>query len=143
MEGLPLLSAVLPSQRFRAFVELVAGDDELCATPELVRGAAACGDQVALLLRAVQLGAPPTSQLLEALRGSHAQLLASPTPQSVAVLCRMVKEGLAPTQALLKCRHSVLTEDLINEPGQPTRQALEQVLDFLDERLSTGPRADG
>ena len=32
--------------------------------------------------------------------------------------------------------HSVLTEDLVDEPGQPTRAALEQVLDFLDERLS-------
>lgn len=32
--------------------------------------------------------------------------------------------------------HSVLTEDLIDEPGQPTRAALEQVLDFLDERLA-------
>jgi hypothetical protein len=30
----------------------------------------------------------------------------------------------------------VLTEDLIDEPGQPTRAALEQVLDFLDERLA-------
>mgnify|MGYP003557234604 FL=1 len=34
--------------------------------------------------------------------------------------------------------HSVLTEDLIDEPGQPTRAALEQVLDFLDERLAVG-----
>jgi len=33
--------------------------------------------------------------------------------------------------------HSVLTEDLIDEPGQPTRAALEQVLDFLDERLGS------
>jgi dienelactone hydrolase len=32
--------------------------------------------------------------------------------------------------------HSVLTEDLIDEPGQPTREALDQVLDFLDERLA-------
>lgn len=32
--------------------------------------------------------------------------------------------------------HSVLTEDLIDEPGQPTRAALEQVLDFFDERLA-------
>jgi dienelactone hydrolase len=32
--------------------------------------------------------------------------------------------------------HSVLTEDLVDEPGQPTRAALEQVLDFLDERLA-------
>jgi dienelactone hydrolase len=34
--------------------------------------------------------------------------------------------------------HSVLTEDLVDEPGQPTRAALEQVLDFLDERLAAG-----
>lgn len=32
--------------------------------------------------------------------------------------------------------HSVLTEDLVDEPGQPTRDALDQVLDFLDERLA-------
>lgn len=32
--------------------------------------------------------------------------------------------------------HSVLTEDLVDEPGQPTREALEQVLDFLDDRLA-------
>ena len=36
--------------------------------------------------------------------------------------------------------HSVLTEDLIDEPGQPTRDALEQVLDFLDERLGAPER---
>lgn len=31
--------------------------------------------------------------------------------------------------------HSVLTEDLIDEPGQPTHDALNQVLDFFVERL--------
>jgi dienelactone hydrolase len=31
--------------------------------------------------------------------------------------------------------HSVLTEDLVDEPGHPTRDALEQVLGFLHERL--------
>lgn len=31
--------------------------------------------------------------------------------------------------------HSVLTEDLVDEEGQPTHDALEQVLGFLDERL--------
>ncbi len=31
--------------------------------------------------------------------------------------------------------HSVLTEHLIDEPGQPTRVALDQVLDFFRERL--------
>jgi len=31
--------------------------------------------------------------------------------------------------------HSVLTEDLIDEPGQPTHEALHQVLDFFVERL--------
>lgn len=34
--------------------------------------------------------------------------------------------------------HSVLTEDLVDEPGHPTREALERVLEFLDQRL--GPR---
>ena len=33
--------------------------------------------------------------------------------------------------------HSVLTEHLIDEPGQPTRQALDQVLDLFRSRLLT------
>lgn len=33
--------------------------------------------------------------------------------------------------------HSVLTEDLVEEEGQPTHEALVAVLDFLDERLGT------
>lgn len=33
--------------------------------------------------------------------------------------------------------HSVLTKDLVDEPGQPTREALDLVLDFLSERLLT------
>jgi len=32
--------------------------------------------------------------------------------------------------------HSVLTEDLIDEAGQPTRAALDRVLDFLEQRLA-------
>lgn len=36
--------------------------------------------------------------------------------------------------------HSVLTVDLVNEPGHPTRGALDRVLAFLDERLhGAGP----
>lgn len=31
--------------------------------------------------------------------------------------------------------HSVLTRDLVDEPGHPTREALERVLAFFDERL--------
>lgn len=31
--------------------------------------------------------------------------------------------------------HSVLTEDLVDDPDHPTRQALDQVLEFLSERL--------
>ena len=31
--------------------------------------------------------------------------------------------------------HSVLAEDLLDEPGQPTHEALEQVLQFLRDRL--------
>ena len=33
--------------------------------------------------------------------------------------------------------HSVLTEHLIDEPGQPTRQALDQVLDLFRTKLLT------
>lgn len=35
--------------------------------------------------------------------------------------------------------HSVLTEDLVDEPGHPTREALDRVLDFLRERLLADP----
>ena len=35
--------------------------------------------------------------------------------------------------------HSVLTEDLVDEPGHETRQALEQVLDFFSDRLELAP----
>jgi hypothetical protein len=35
-----------------------------------------------------------------------------------------------------KMAHSVLTEDLVDEPGHPTRAALERVLAFLHERLT-------
>jgi len=34
-----------------------------------------------------------------------------------------------------KIAHSVLTNDLVDEPGHPTRDALERVLTFFDERL--------
>jgi dienelactone hydrolase len=38
--------------------------------------------------------------------------------------------------------HSVLTEDLVDEPGHPTRAALDQVLDFFRDRLrSRGSQA--
>lgn len=41
-----------------------------------------------------------------------------------------------------KAAHSVLTEDLIDEPGQPTREALDQVLQFFRDRLQvTSPQA--
>jgi hypothetical protein len=33
--------------------------------------------------------------------------------------------------------HSVLTRDLIDEPGEPTRAAVDQVLDLLRTRLLT------
>jgi dienelactone hydrolase len=34
-----------------------------------------------------------------------------------------------------KIAHSVLTEDLVDEPGHPTREALDRVLSFFGERL--------
>jgi hypothetical protein len=35
----------------------------------------------------------------------------------------------------MKNPHSVLTEHLIDEPGEPTRDALEQVLEFVRARV--------
>ncbi|MFI9155894.1 dienelactone hydrolase family protein [Streptomyces sp. NPDC053367] len=37
----------------------------------------------------------------------------------------------------LRAPHSTLTEHLVDEPGQPTREALDRVLDHLGERLLT------
>jgi hypothetical protein len=34
-----------------------------------------------------------------------------------------------------KRAHSVLTEHLVDEPGNPTRQALDQVLDLFQRKL--------
>jgi dienelactone hydrolase len=39
-----------------------------------------------------------------------------------------------------KAAHSVLTEDLVDEPGHPTRDALDQVLSFYKERLHPAER---
>ncbi|HZM41612.1 MAG TPA: dienelactone hydrolase, partial [Acidimicrobiales bacterium] len=36
-----------------------------------------------------------------------------------------------------KRAHSVLTRDLVDEPGHPTRDALDQVLDLFRKRLLT------
>ncbi len=45
-----------------------------------------------------------------------------------------------------KTAHSVITNELVDEPGHPTRVALDRVLAFLRERLevaeSPGPTAD-
>lgn len=38
-----------------------------------------------------------------------------------------------------RAAHSVLTEDLVDEPGHPTRDALEKVLDLFRQRLLTPP----
>jgi dienelactone hydrolase len=39
-----------------------------------------------------------------------------------------------------KGAHSVLTEDLVDEPGHPTREALDRVLSFFGERLRPAER---
>ncbi|MDQ2650975.1 MAG: dienelactone hydrolase family protein [Actinomycetota bacterium] len=44
-------------------------------------------------------------------------------------------DSAANPDALMKNPHSVVTEHLIDEPGQPTRVALDQVLDLFRERL--------
>jgi len=39
--------------------------------------------------------------------------------------------------------HSVLTEHLVDEPGQPTHDALQQVLDLFRRKLLGSPATDG
>jgi dienelactone hydrolase len=46
-------------------------------------------------------------------------------------------DSSANPDALMKNPHSVVTEHLIDEPGQPTRAALDQVLDLFRSRLLT------
>jgi hypothetical protein len=38
--------------------------------------------------------------------------------------------------------HSVLTEDLVDEPGHPSHAALQQVLDLFTSRLKSAPPKD-
>ena len=45
-------------------------------------------------------------------------------------------ESPDPERGIPRSAHSVLTEHLVDEPGHPTRDALDQVLDFLDQRLT-------
>jgi len=46
-------------------------------------------------------------------------------------------DDAAANQDALMAPHSVLTEHLIDEPGQPTRQALDDVLQLFRSRLLT------
>jgi dienelactone hydrolase len=46
-----------------------------------------------------------------------------------------LEDSVANPAAQLKMPHSVVTEHLIDEPGQPTRAALDQVLDLFRTRL--------
>lgn len=45
-------------------------------------------------------------------------------------------DSAANPDSMLPTPHSVLTEDLIDAPGEPTREALDQVLVFLADRLA-------
>ncbi|AZG44813.1 dienelactone hydrolase family protein [Gordonia insulae] len=52
-----------------------------------------------------------------------------------AFLAVELPDSTANPDAMLPQPHSVLTEDLIDEPGQPTYDAREKVLDFFVEKL--------
>jgi dienelactone hydrolase len=52
-------------------------------------------------------------------------------------------DAAANPAAAMKNPHSVLTEHLIDEPGQPTRAALDQVLDLFRTRLLAGGPTTG
>ena len=44
-------------------------------------------------------------------------------------------DGPASVMAALESAHSVLTDELVDEPGHPTRDALDQVLELFRRRL--------
>jgi hypothetical protein len=46
------------------------------------------------------------------------------------------RPGYNPAPGIRKMAHSVVTEDLVDEPGHPTRDALDRVLDFFKQRLT-------
>ena len=46
-------------------------------------------------------------------------------------------------QGIGKRAHAVLTVDLVDEPGHPTRAALDRVLAFLADRLKAPPQPPG
>lgn len=52
-----------------------------------------------------------------------------------AFLAVEIDSGPSNPDAIPRIAHSVLTNDLVDEPGHPTRAALDQVLDFFAERL--------
>jgi dienelactone hydrolase len=52
-----------------------------------------------------------------------------------AFICVEIDSSRGNPHGIKKSAHSVLTLDLVDEPGHPTRDALDQVLAFLQERL--------
>lgn len=52
-----------------------------------------------------------------------------------AFICIEIDSSKGNPHGIKKMAHSVLTNDLVDEPGHPTREALERVLAFIDERL--------
>lgn len=52
-----------------------------------------------------------------------------------AFLAVEIDSGPGNPDGIARTAHSVLTNDLVDEPGHPTRAALEQVLDFFADRL--------
>jgi hypothetical protein len=48
-----------------------------------------------------------------------------------------LEDSAANPAAMMKIPHSVLTEHLIDEEGQPTKKAANRVIDFFRERLAT------
>lgn len=55
-----------------------------------------------------------------------------------AFICVEIDSSKDNPHGIKKLAHSVLTNDLVDEPGHPTREALDRVLAFIDERLEPG-----
>jgi dienelactone hydrolase len=55
-----------------------------------------------------------------------------------AFICIEIDSSKDNPHGIKRIAHSVLTNDLVDEPGHPTREALDRVLAFIDERLKPG-----
>jgi dienelactone hydrolase len=123
-----LLAPVLaqPSLPFRPINALAGNIDISPAELAVVKGRCAAGLQVlGVRFKKDRLSPPKRFEFLREQLG-------------VAFIAIEIDDSAAASSPMPIPPHSVLTEHLIDEPGQPTRAALDDVLDLFRRKLLTG-----